>query len=96
MEEPTLEEQEVLSTQEAVIDYGKLKFYPNPSSGRIHIELATNEIMQAVDVYSLIGKSVFLNENPSQQLDIGFLPQGIYIIEILTNNGIRRGKLIKN
>ena len=91
-----VEDAEVLSTQEAVFDYGKLKFYPNPSSGRIHIELVNNEIMQAVEVYSLIGKSIFQKENPSQQLDIGFLPQGIYIIEISTNNGIRRGKLIKN
>ncbi len=86
------------------IDFNKnynLKVYPNPSTGLVSIQLdeVNNEIFE-VRVYNTLGELVLekTEQADSKIKGINLSPfiNGIYIIEISSNDSIKRGILIKN
>jgi len=74
----------------------KIKLYPNPSSGRITLDCAEN---QALDlwVYDLFGEIILHRElnNRTTDMNISFLPDGIYLIRISGDTWTVQQKLIK-
>ena len=77
-----------------------LDLYPNPSSGNFHMDLIYEGQHPAeVKVYDLSGKEVFslaqeVNNEWKQDLDLSFLPKGIYSCQIKIGQEVRIQKLI--
>lgn len=72
-----------------------LSIYPNPTSGIA--QLIYSGIISEVKVYSLSGELVFSSANSENTLtlDCSSFADGIYTIQITTENGILYSKLVK-
>lgn len=88
-----LENRSLATKEQAVlsIDY---QVFPNPTSGNISIELEADELQEVrLQIVNLEGKVVYTNEfEPvktyyAKDLDISFLPKGIYFIQLQTDMG---------
>ena len=76
---------------------GKFNLYPNPSNSRITIECAENQSTDLL-IYNLFGEMVMHSvlTKSTNEIDIGSLPKGIYILKINGDKGIMQQKLIKD
>lgn len=71
-----------------------LKVYPNPTSDLINI--TTNEEIESLKLLNSLGQVKALNYGQNN-LDIRFLSNGIYLLEIKTKSGKKSvQKIIKN
>ena len=59
--------------------------YPNPTSGEINFNDITN--LKSYSILDLTGRVLIDNTKISEQIDLSFLPQGIYLITIVTSTG---------
>ena len=79
------------STAVSEIEKNIIAIYPNPATDKIKI---TTELMGDLIIKDLEGKKILslTKENPRKQIDISFLPIGIYTIEIkgLTSKFIKQ------
>ncbi len=79
------------STAVSEIEKNQIAIYPNPATDKIKI---TTELMGDLIIKDLEGKKILslTKENPRKQIDISFLPVGIYTIEIkgLTSKFIKQ------
>lgn len=75
-----------------------VKVYPNPTKDIINIELANNELNQVqIELIDLLGK-VNYQKNTQQnkiQLSLNNYPQGIYLIKVVSNQGSKVFKIVK-
>lgn len=70
-----------------------LNIYPNPSVDLVNID--SDEDIEQIKIYNLIGKLVLLKEN-TNKIFIDNLNNGIYIIEVLSKNKVKyKQKIIK-
>lgn len=77
---------ENLGVNEFSILENQLLVYPNPTTGKIYINSNSKNLIQNVDVYSILGQKV-LNHNlkskvSNTEIDLSALPKGTYIIQI--------------
>lgn len=65
--------------------------YPNPSTGFIALEFQSNNSIQSLSIFSLSGKEMLSLSKPNQlqQIDISHLSDGIYMVNIYTENGAK-------
>lgn len=98
---PNVTEQTIMVTQDASIVTGinsihdqEFKFYPNPSRTILYFENTTSEC-QAI-IYDLTGRVVLSERIQNNQLHISDLSLGTYIIQIITNSGIIKRRLVKS
>lgn len=70
--------------------------YPNPASSIVHIDL-TGINSQRVEVYELTGKMIYNIDNPSDilQVNMANYSNGLYLIKVITNEGVITQKVIK-
>ncbi|MEI7979192.1 MAG: T9SS type A sorting domain-containing protein, partial [Bacteroidota bacterium] len=68
-----------------------LNIYPNPSVGSINIDY--NERFSTINIINLQGKTVLQSNQKS--IDISGLENGIYIVQIATENGVLNSKFVK-
>jgi len=71
----------------------KLSIYPNPTNGLIYIEGLSK--VTSIKVYDDLGRLVFKQNNPSNQIDISSLSTGLLFVQIETDNGSIIKKVIK-
>jgi len=74
----------------------KINVFPNPSNGIINIE-SKNDIIECVKVYSVLGELVYSSEKNNIQnmsVDMSDFKNGMYLINITTNNGITDKRVI--
>lgn len=67
----------------------KLKVWPNPVSGMLHIQLpdAEKEVAR-ITVCDLLGRVVLQKENPhAPELEVASLPSGMYLLQVRTSDG---------
>jgi len=71
-----------------------VKIYPNPSEGIFNIE---GQNIRKVEVFNAFGQSVYSEEtrNGFMKLDLTNRAAGIYLIRIVTNEGILNHQIIK-
>lgn len=62
------------------------KIYPNPAQNRFYI--ATNLIIDKVKIYNSLGILVSVSENADNSIDVSQLKDGIYIVQIISDNRI--------
>lgn len=65
-------------------------FYPNPTRDLIRI----NQRVSFVEVRDMQGRSCLINSN-TQEVDLGVLPAGIYLVEAVVNGEVYREKIIR-
>jgi len=69
----------------------KLEIYPNPVKDWVTVK--SNHKISKVEIYSVSGKIV--KESKEATLHLGDLSKGIYFIKAYSNEGILKGKIIK-
>lgn len=75
-------------------DSNEIDLYPNPTTQ--FIEVRTNYAISQLKLYSISGKEVKVYPKNISRIDLINLPNGIYLLEIVTNQGSITKKIIKN
>jgi len=87
----------ITSTLEQTVKNTLFKLYPNPASDEVSLNIDnTNNTNLTLNIYNVTGKlinSETLQQN-QQQIDIGNLNNGIYLIEIKSKKWTEKQKLI--
>ncbi len=68
--------------------------YPNPTEKEIYISGKNKEIIKEVNIYTQIGQKVLHETGITNTIDVSMLKQGIYVIEMVSNERKIREKLI--
>jgi len=77
-----------------------LTFFPNPSSGRIRISLPeSGSFLNTIEIFNILGQSVYQGvissfDQSYLNLDLSFLPKGIYYLRMNQKLNVYEGKLI--
>ncbi len=74
-----------------------LQISPNPSTGRVQIQLASGESLRDVNVTNLLGQTVFHSEQaaaPSAVIDLSGLPTAVYYVTVSSVDGSVHGRVI--
>lgn len=69
------------------------KIYPNPTKDILNLEGADNILDYAI--YDLTGKQLKATQTPNNNVDVSHLSQGVYLIQLNTENGTVSKKFIK-
>lgn len=71
-----------------------IKIYPNPVLNILSLETEDKSFLKQITIYSIDGKLLYYNALENNSIDISFLKQGTYIIE-LDNDKTKTYKIIK-
>lgn len=80
----------------AEVDH-KYIVYPNPTSTKVFVEVNNEKLMiNDIAVYDIYGKKVFSVEveNLNKEVDLSFLPKGIYLLKISDKNNVSFEKIV--
>jgi hypothetical protein len=72
--------------------------YPNPAKQKVSIILpSSGNIASRVEIYSADGRkySEQINNQSKAEMDVSSLPPGIYFLKVISNEGTRTVKLVK-
>lgn len=72
----------------------KTLIYPNPTSSILNIQ--TNETIQSIKITDISGRTTSITDFSKNSIDVSSLSNGIYFIELKTNDGVYKEKFIKN
>lgn len=74
-----------------------IKFYPNPASSYITLDLPTNINNATITIYSILGQQQLrTTTNKSQtNIDLDGLTNGVYLVEVSSDNKVGRQMFIK-
>jgi hypothetical protein len=75
---------------------GTLRLHPNPTGGTLTVE--TTSPIREITVYDLSGR-VMMTANGGDAIsvmDVSSLPNGIYLLRAVTDNGVETGRFVKN
>jgi extracellular elastinolytic metalloproteinase len=87
VDEPlTVENFEELSNQ--------ISIYPVPTEATLNI--ATDLIIDTIDIFDLLGKQIMHIKNPSNKIDVSNISQGMYLLKFQTENKTVIKRFIKN
>ncbi|MBR3550590.1 MAG: T9SS type A sorting domain-containing protein, partial [Bacteroidales bacterium] len=67
-------------------------FYPNPAHGELNI---TMDETRRVEIYDSMGKLMLSETNPDAKVNVSMLPQGVYVLKIVTEKDCHTEKFIK-
>ncbi|MFN4122496.1 MAG: T9SS type A sorting domain-containing protein [Flavobacteriales bacterium] len=91
------EYQDVTNVANVATNAVDVLWYPNPASNQLFIESA-NEAIRQVRIFDLSGKVMkqeVISAQGIYQIAIPELASGIYLIEVQTSQGVKRGKFVK-
>jgi len=79
-------------------DVNSTNVFPNPTNGNFNVNLNKNLPQSQIQIFDLTGKVIFENTYKNQSsiqvnLDV---PNGVYFVKVITNEGQSITKLIKN
>lgn len=78
-------------------DAENIRVFPNPSDGSVYVCAETQPILE-MQVFDLFGR-MLLHESMVKKefsIDLSGYNSGIYMLRLVTNNGIKTSKIIKN
>lgn len=74
----------------------EVKIYPIPTSDVLNISLPDNIQMESLRLIDLNGKMLIDNKGHMETINISNIQQGMYLLQITTNNGTLSQRIIKN
>ena len=77
------------------IELETLKLFPNPSSNTLKLSLPNEVILEKATFYNSIGQIVKSSKNETTW-NVNDLSNGIYLLDLETNYGVKQLKFIKN
>ena len=84
-------EYDVITSVNEVAKNNAIKIYPNPSTDNIYVNYEGD--FSAINIINLQGKNVLQSKN--KNIDISGLENAIYIVQIMTENGVLNSKFVK-
>ncbi|WP_298341277.1 T9SS type A sorting domain-containing protein [uncultured Algibacter sp.] len=69
--------------------------YPNPFDETINISLTNPKDLDEITIYNTLGKEVYKKKSSSKNLNLDFLPQGIYFLQLSSKHGKATFKIVK-
>ena len=66
--------------------------YPNPTTGLIAIN--TTEVLESIAIFEITGKQI-ARYSAVNTLDLSYLPKGIYIIKLYSENKVAIQQIMK-
>lgn len=84
---------EVTEVSVKPIDLSRITIYPNPVEDRLFI--SSTESVKRVEIYNLQGKLVKVVINSTQEIQVGDLKSGTYLIKITTDQGVTTQRFVK-
>lgn len=84
-------EYNVITSVNEVAKNNAVKIYPNPSTENIYVNYESD--FSVINFINLQGKNVLQSKN--KNIDISGLENGIYIAQIMTENGVLNSKFVK-
>ena len=76
---------EVRNVDELSRQYQNFKIVPNPFNEKLQID--SENSFSEIQLFDVFGKLVFQKTKPTKQLDLGFLPNGIYLLKLKFETG---------
>jgi len=74
-----------------------VKIYPNPTNGKITIELTNYDTMAQIDIYNTLGSRVYSTSTiRSVDLNLGHVEKGLYVVRITSDESVQTRKVLKN
>ncbi len=73
----------------------KFNVYPNPTTGKLTVE-KDGEVIKHIEVTNLLGEVVLQPKLQDKTIDISSLANGMYILNITTQNGRAAQRVFKN
>lgn len=71
----------------------EINLYPNPVNEQFTLQLADQ--IESLIIFNVNGEIVESMMNPNKTVDVSHLPEGVYFLQIQTNNGLVNKKFIK-
>ena len=72
----------------------KLSVYPNPTNSILNLD-TKGEKIESVRVFTISGQLITVELNADNTMDVSNLKNGLYIIQVKTNNGVALSRFIK-
>jgi len=77
---------EIVDDDNVIEEYeNKFNIYPNPVNDRLVID--TDEEIEEINIYNIVGISVFKADNIKHDINVSDFAEGVYFISIKTNKG---------
>lgn len=73
----------------------EVRIFPNPVSEKLYIT-SKNDAILKVSLYSINGQLIFSKNQNLESIDVSALSKGIYFIEVISCEGVKIQKLVKN
>jgi len=67
---------------------------PNPASNFLNIN--SQENLEKVEIFNLLGKKVLTSQNVMNSIDISSLSKSVYLVKLTSDKGVSTKKLLKN
>ncbi len=71
----------------------QLKIFPNPVQNELFIK--SDLLIEKVEIYSLTGELLILENNFDEKISVATLPKAIYVLKVYTDRGVSVSKIIK-
>jgi hypothetical protein len=80
-----------------IFNKDNINIYPNPTTGIIKVNSLNSLDIYDLNIININGEVVVSEKNQREPiiLDLSHLPNGIYILKALTNNGLFTKKIVK-
>ncbi|ANW96608.1 hypothetical protein AXE80_10110 [Wenyingzhuangia fucanilytica] len=83
-----------LSTKNNNVSDFEFSISPNPTNDILNIN--TQEDLNSIEIYDLLGKKVLTANKSSKQINVSALNSSMYIIKLTSNNGVSIKRFIKS
>ncbi|MDO7173152.1 T9SS type A sorting domain-containing protein [Mariniflexile sp. AS56] len=81
-----------LSVEDNITENEAFKLYPNPANNSVTIQLPLNSKIAIYDYLGRLVKSNLKTDSNSTQLDVSKLIDGVYVVQVITEKGIKVSK----
>jgi hypothetical protein len=73
----------------------KVTIYPNPIKDILNVSLSENTSIEGYEIYDLLGKKIISKNTTENQINVSELSNGVYLLKVITGEGVMTNKFIK-
>lgn len=68
--------------------------YPNPAKDLIYVNGDSGITIERIEIYSLLGQSMLVQEELNESVDVSIFPRGCYVMKLISGNSIVSKRVI--